>query len=338
MKFSNILFFYLLLFVIPIVIIFEYVSEKNKRNFLNKLFSKENIKKLFVKYDLRLIELKKVSKIIGLSFLIFALSGPKFGNKIVEMKKRGVDVIIAVDVSKSMLAQDIKPNRLEKAKLELFTLIDKLSGNRLGIIAFAGKPFLQCPLTLDTATSKMFLDSLTDELVPVPGTAIGDAIELAVKNFAKEDRKYKAIVLLTDGEDHESDSVAAALLAKKEGVKIFTIGFGTSRGELIPDKDEAGKVIGYKKNKENETIMTKLDDLSLQKIAYQTGGKYYQATDGEVEISRVAEDISDMETKQLKSQKYERYEEKFYYFVFIGLMFIFIEMFLPNGFKKRLNI
>ncbi|MDD5688078.1 MAG: VWA domain-containing protein [Elusimicrobia bacterium] len=338
MGFSAPVFIYILVFVIVFLIILEYSSEKNKREFLKKLFSEDNIQKLFVRYDIRIIELKKVLKISGLFFLLFALAGPKFGAKLVDIKKHGVDVIIAIDVSKSMLAQDIKPSRLEKAKLELSFIIDKLSGNRLGIIAFAGKPFLQCPLTLDTSASKIFMDSITTDLIPVPGTAIGEAIDLAVKNFIKEERKYKALIILTDGEDHESDPLSAALAAKKEGVKIFTIGFGTSQGELIPDKDETGNVTNYKKDKKGETVMTKLDELTLQKIAYETGGKYYQATDGEIEVSRITEDISSMETKQLKAQKYERYEEKFYYFVLIGLILILIEMFLPDGFKKRINI
>lgn len=338
MGFSNLFFIYFLALVIPVIIILEYVSEKRKREFIGKIFSEENIKKLFLRHDLRITELKKVLKISGLFFLVFALSGPRFGAKLMDIKKRGVDVIIAVDVSKSMLAQDMNPNRMEKAKFELRSLVEKLSGNRLGIIAFAGKPFLQCPLTLDTAAVKIFLDSITPDIIPVPGTAIGEAIELAVKNFVREERKYKALILLTDGEDHEGDPVTQALMANKEGVKIFTIGFGTPQGELIPEKDSGGSVIGYKKDKAGETVMTKLAAETLQKIAYETGGKYYQATDGEVEVDLIADDIAGMGTKQLKAKKYEMYEEKFYYFVLIGLILILVEMFLPDGFKKKINI
>lgn len=332
------IFLYFLVLVVGSVAILEYTAEKTKREFVKKVFSEEIIQQLFVRYDLRVIEFKKVLKISGLVFLLVALAGPRFGAKLVNIRKHGVDVIIAIDVSKSMLSEDIKPNRIEKAKLELRSLIDKLSGNRVGLIAFAGKPFLQCPLTLDTSSCKIFLDSITPELIPVPGTAIGEAIDLAVKNFVKEERKYKAIVILTDGEDHETDTVYSALAAKKEGVKIFTIGFGTARGELIPEKDESGKVIGYKKDKKGETIMTKLDEATLQKIAYQTDGKYYQATEGEIEVACISDDISDMETKQLKAQRFERYEDKFYYFVFVGLFLLLVEMFLPDGFQKRLNI
>lgn len=338
MGFSHLFFIYFLILIIPLIIILEYVSEKQKREFIGKTFSPENIKKLFLRRDLRIIELKKVLKISGLFFLVFALSGPRFGSKLMDIKKHGVDVVIAIDVSKSMLAQDMNPNRMEKAKFELRSLVEKLSGNRIGIIAFAGKPFLQCPLTLDTAAVKIFLDSLSTDLIPVPGTAIGEAIELAVKNFVREDRKYKALILLTDGEDHESDPVSRALMAKKEGVKIFTIGFGTPRGELIPEKDAGGSVVGYKKDKDGETVMTKLAAETLQKIAYETGGKYYRSSDGEMEVDLIADDISGMGTKQLKAKKYEMYEEKFYYFILIGLALMLIEMFLPDGFKKRINI
>lgn len=338
MIFTYPIFIYILIILIPAIVVLEYICEKQKREFVKSLFSSENIQKLFCGYDLRLMELKKVLRISGLFFLIFALSGPKFGAKLVDIKKHGVDVIIAIDVSKSMLAQDMKPSRLEKAKFELRSLIDKLSGNRIGIIAFAGKPFLQCPLTLDTSACKIFLDSITTELIPVYGTAIGETIDLAVKNFVREERKYKALLLLTDGESHEDDPVSSALAAKKEGVKIYTIGFGSDKGDLIPEKDASGNVVGYKKDKQGETVMTKLDEGTLQKIALVTGGKYYQATESGIEISRIADDISDMGTKQLRAKKYERYEERFYYFVFIGLILILAEFFLPDGFKKKLSI
>jgi Ca-activated chloride channel family protein len=339
MAFTSTFILYLLIILVPVLIFAEYYSEKHRREFLNSLFSRENAEKLLTGYNIRLIELKKVMKTLGLLFLIFALAGPRFGAKMMTVKKQGVDVIIAVDVSRSMLAPDIQPSRLEKAKQELQLLIDKLSGNRIGIIAFAGKPFLQCPLTMDTAACKIFMDSLTTDLIPVPGTAIGDAIDLAVKNFVKEERKYKALILLTDGEDHETDPLSAAASAGKEGVRIYTIGFGTAQGDLIPEKDDAtGAVTGYRKDKKGNTVMTKLDEQTLQKIADSTDGKYYRATDGEIEVSRIAEDISGMETRQISSKKYERFEEKFYYFLFIGLVLILVETFLPDGMGANTEI
>jgi len=338
MGFSSIYFIYFMILILPAVVFAEYISERRKREFLKSLFSQESMEKLFVRYDVRIIELKKVLKISGLFFIMFALAGPKFGAKLVTIKRHGVDVVIAVDVSKSMLAQDMKPSRLEKAKYELHNLVDKLSGNRIGIVAFAGKPFLQCPLTLDMSAVKTFLDSLSADIIPVPGTSLGEAIDLSVKSFVNKERKYKALIILTDGEDHESDPLSSADAAKKEGVKIFTIGFGTSQGELIPETDESGGITGYKKDKSGQTVMTKLDEATLGKIAFETGGKYYQATDGEIEVSRIAEDISSMEGKELKSQKYERYEEKFYYFVLIGLVFILLEMFLPDSFSNKVNL
>ncbi len=338
MAFSSVILLYFLIIAIPAVILTEYVSERKKREFLRSLFSRESMQKLFFGYDARIVELKKVLKIIGLFFLLAALAGPRFGAKLMTVKRSGVDVIIAVDVSRSMLAQDMKPNRLERAKFELQNLISKLEGNRIGIIAFAGKPFLQCPLTLDNSAARELLCSIDANLIPVPGTAIGDAIDLAVKSFVNKERKYKALILLTDGEDHDSDPLAAADGAKRDGVKIYTIGFGSAQGELIPETDASGGISGYKKDKSGQTVMTKLDEQTLGKIAYDTGGKYYQATDGEIEVSRVAEDISGMEGKELKSQKYERYEEKFYYFVFAGLVFLLLEMFLPDGFSGKVNL
>ena len=338
MMFSSLTFICFLVIAVPAVVFIEYTAERNKRKFLRSVFSTENMQKLFLRYDARIIEMKRVLKVTGLFFLMLALAGPRFGAKLVTIKRSGVDVIIAVDVSKSMLAQDMKPNRLERAKFELQNLISNLSGNRIGIIAFAGKPFLQCPLTLDDSAAKELLGSIYTNLIPVPGTAIGDAIDLAVNSFVNKERKYKALILLTDGEDHESDVVSAADRAKKDGVKIYTIGFGSPQGELIPETDESGRVSGYEKDKSGQTVMTKLDQTALEKIAYDTDGKYYRATDGEIEVSRLADDISGMEGKELKSQKYDRYEEKFYYFVFAGLVFLLLEMFLPDSFSEKVNL
>jgi len=338
MLFSAKFYLYLTAVLIPAIILLEFAVEHRKRKFLKDMFSRDITKKLFVNYDPRILELKKVLRITGFLLILFALAGPRFGMRFVNIKRRGVDIILAIDVSKSMLAPDIKPTRIEKAKGELARLVNMLSGNRIGIIAFAGKPFLQCPITLDTGAVRLFLDSINTDMIPIPGTAIGEAIQLAAKSFLSGEKQYKALILLTDGEDHESNPTDYISLAKREGIRIYTIGFGTVRGDLIPEKDGSGSVVSYKKDKKGETIMTRLNEDALRELALKTGGEYYGASDGGIEVNRIAESVSEMENKQLSSGKYDMYEEKYYYFLLAALVLVLTEMFLPDKMPGRLKI
>ncbi len=249
-------------------------------------------------------------------------------------KRYGVDILVAIDTSSSMLAQDIKPNRLEKAKLEVSSLIDKLKGDRVGILTFAGDSFLQCPLTLDYSAVKMFLSIIEPDMMPRPGTAMGDAIRLAAKSFIKKERKHKVLVFLTDGEDHETNPVEAANEAKKEGIIIYTIGIGTKKGEPIPVIDDAGNVKGYKKDRSGEIIMTRLDETTLQKIALITDGKYYHATAGEFELDKIYDEIDKMEKRELSNRIFMQYEDRFQYFLGFAFILLCIEFIIGDRKKK----
>lgn len=254
---------------------------------------------------------KSILILLAVAFMILALARPQWGTKLRTVKREGQDILIALDVSTSMLAEDIKPNRLEKAKHAIASLIDQFRGDRVGLIAFSGKAFVQCPLTLDYGAVKMFLDAMDPEAIPVPGTAIEEAILKAVESFSKTERKHKVLILITDGEDHAGDPLRAAKVASNEGVVIYTVGIGTPEGVPIPVKDERGNPLGFKKTRQGEVVMTKLDEITLEKVALETGGKYYRATPGEMELKKIYDDILKMEKKTLQSKEFEQYEERF---------------------------
>ncbi len=246
------------------------------------------------------------------------------------MRQKGADIVIAVDVSSSMLAEDVKPNRMSKAKETLSALISQLGGNRVGIIAFAGTAFWQCPLTLDTSAANMFLQIMDANIIPLGGTSLGDAIRLAREGLSKTSPGSKAIVLLTDGEDHDSDPEGAAAAAARDSIKIFPIGFGSTGGEPIPVRDEQGNFSGYKKNKKGETVMSKLDEAGLSKIASVTGGEYFRAADGNVDIGRLVNDLQGLNKKSVSSRTNREYEARFAYFLFIGILLLLAEYFIPE--------
>jgi Ca-activated chloride channel family protein len=234
-----------------------------------------------------------------------------------------------------MNAEDVKPNRLEKAKGEIIGFIDKLEGDRIGLVAFAGKAFIQCPLTLDYGAVRIFLDSVNTKIIPVPGTAIGEAIRCAIGAFNQKERKYKALILLTDGEDHGTQPIKAAEEAKKHGIRIYTIGIGSPEGEPIPIRGATGAIIGYKRDAKGNIVMSKLDEITLEKIALITNGKYYRATPGEIELDKIYKEICKMEKKELFTRKFTQYEDRFQIFLVIALFVLCLECVISD--RKRIK-
>ena len=327
---SNALF---LLFLLPALAVFFLIYFRQKARH-TAMFSE---KALLAKISTANARAQKISAFIitaACAFLIMALARPQFGTKLVEVKERSSDIVIAVDVSTSMLAQDLKPTRLDKAKLLLSRLVQQLGGNRIGIVAFAGTAFWQCPLTLDISGVNMFLDIMDTSLIPLPGTSIGSAINLSSSGLAKAAPKSKAIVLLTDGEDHHSDPEGAAAGAARQGIKIYTIGFGNPSGEPIPVLDEHGKFTEYKKNKKGEVIMSKMDESLLSKISAMTGGEYFRASDGDIDTARLVDDINGLEKVKTTSRLNRQYEERYQYFLFLGLALLILEILLPKTVRE----
>jgi Ca-activated chloride channel family protein len=316
-------------------IIFFVWTVKYKRYLLKRFGNLEILQKLMQSYSPQRRNLKYMLIILSYIFFVIALANPQIGKRLEEFTRKGVDIMVALDVSTSMLAEDIKPNRLEKAKHEIGKLIDLLEGDRIGLIAFAGIAHVQCPLTLDYSAAKLFLNIMDIDLIPQPGTAVGEAIKKAIPAFNSEDRKHKVLILITDGESHESDPLEIATEAEKEGIIIYTVGIGSAQGVPIPLYTKSGNKTGFKKDRQGNVVTTKLDVVTLQKIAYQTGGKYYLATSGEAELEEIYDEISAMEKKELTSKRFSQYEDRFQIFLILGLILIILELLIPE--KKRLK-
>ncbi len=335
MRLAQPLFVYILIVAIPMSILFFWVVFKLKEKAKKRFGSLDLINKLSSSFSPARQKLKVFMLILALFFLLFSLARPQFGTRMAMLKRKGVDIIIALDTSLSMLAEDMKPNRLEKAKREVDGLIDRMKGDRVGLVAFAGASFVQCPLTLDHSAAKMFLDIIDTDLIPRPGTAIGSAILTSVKAFEQTERKFKVLVLITDGEDHQSNPIEAAKTAAKEGIRVYTIGIGSVQGEPIPIRDEKGKVLQFKKTRDGEVVVSRLDEMTLQKIALETGGKYYHATPGEMELDKIYDEISRMEKKELEGKLLTQYEDRYQYFLIFSLIFLTIEFFISERRSKR---
>lgn len=308
---------------------------KYKQILLERFGNPEILSKLMHSYSPRRRNLKYFLIILSYIFFVIGLANPQIGKKLEDFTRKGVDIIVALDVSASMLAEDIKPNRLEKAKHEVSQLIDLLEGDRIGLIAFSGIAHVQCPLTLDYSAAKLFLSIMDKDIIPQPGTAVGEAIKKAIPAYNSEDRKHKVLILITDGEDHESDPLEAAKEAEKEGVIIYTVGIGSVQGVPIPVYSTRGTQSGFKKDRQGNVVTTKLDVLTLQKIAYQTGGKYFLASSGEAELDAIYDEISDMEKKELISKRFSQYEDRFQIFLLIGLILLILEILIPE--RKRVK-
>ncbi|MDD5066064.1 MAG: VWA domain-containing protein [bacterium] len=322
--------------LIVLVLLFYYGLILKKR--LIRSFGDINIIRKFSSLDFKIYRKKAILLLVVIFLVFFSLARPQWGNRTVKSNRKGLDILILLDVSRSMLAGDMLPNRLTKAKHEIERLVDYLQGDRIGLITFSGRSFLQCPLTIDYSAFVMYLDNTDINSVPVPGTAIADALERSINSFPQVEKKYKVVILLTDGEDHEGNVVEAAQKARDEGVVIFTIGIGSVNGELIPIHDSNGNTVGYKKDKAGNPVLSRLDEVTLEKIAVLTGGKYYKATESEFELKKVYDDIQSMEKKTIFGRLLTQREDRYQWFLLPALLLLFLEIFLKeknkNG-KKR---
>jgi Ca-activated chloride channel family protein len=334
LRFENVDALYLLFFL-PLLVLLFVLFDKQRAKKLKKIGNEEIIQKLTVGLSLSKRWKKRVYELSALAFLIIALANPQIGAKMEEVKREGIDILVALDVSKSMLAEDIAPNRLKKAKHEIREFIDGLRGDRIGLIPFAGTAFTQCPLTLDYSTAEMFLDLMDIYTIPRPGTSIGSAIESAINSFPEKDRKYKVLVLITDGEDHESDIEQISAEAKEHGIVIYTIGIGALEGAPIPEFDKFGNKIGFKKDYDGNIVTTKLDVETLRKISSKTGGKFFHVSPEQSELDVIFSEISRMEKKELGSKEFTTFDDQFQWFLGIALLFLILNFFTDERELKK---
>ena len=319
----------LLIFLIPVFFILQALVLSLRRRRIRKMGDERLVSLLMPSYSRAKTWVRLTLFSIGFFFLAIGLSRPQIGAKLKEHKTRGAEIMIVLDVSNSMLAEDYSPNRLERAKLAISRLVDKLRDDRIGLVVFAGNSFVQLPITTDYVSAKMFLSSISTESVTIQGTAIGEAINTAVKSFSAQSEKSRAVIVITDGENHEDDPVQAASQAAQLGVKVYTIGVGSPEGKPIPVGGE------LMKDKDGNIVVTRLDEAVLRDVASAGGGLYVRAGNNEFGLNPIIEDIRKMDDEEFNSIVFEEYDEQFASFLAIALLFFVVEMLVGERRSKR---
>lgn len=332
-RFANPYFLYLLIVIPLLVAMFVYITYQQKIR-LREFGNPDLLKRLMPNASVIRPQLKFYTLMVVLVLMIVALARPQFGSKLQTAKKQGVEAMIVLDVSNSMMAQDIQPNRLERSKLILSKLIDDMVDDKIGLIVFAGDAFVQLPITTDNVSAKMFLSSINPNLVPRQGTAIGTAIDLAIQSFGpNESEAGRTIIVITDGENHEDDAIGAAKLAQEKGITVNVVGMGTPEGTPIP----VGGTMSFRKDKDGNVVVTKLNETMCRQIAEAGSGIYVRADNSNTALKVVSGQIGEMQKGNLETKSYAEYDEKFYIFVWIALFLLVIEFYVFNRQNKALN-
>lgn len=270
---------------------------------------------------------------VALAFLVVAVARPQWGEREATIEQEGVQVVVALDVSASMLAQDVKPDRLTRAKLEMIELMDRLDGDEIGLVLFSGSAFIQLPLTADYNTARRFLDAANTNAISRPGTVVGRAIRMAAIAFDEEREGSKVILLMTDGEDSETDPVAAAREAAEQGITIFTVGFGSAQGEPVPEINGAGQVVGFKTDRAGNQVLSRLDEASLRAVADAAGGSFFRAGGA---AAAIADRIDGLEAARLDSRVETQRIERFQIFLAIAVLALAAAELIPEStFRRR---
>ena len=327
--------------IIPLLVMLLFIGDRIwKSNIQDNFLSKNALMRLSPNISSFKPYLRIFTILFCLIFLVLAMINPQMGTKMETFKRFGVDIVFAVDVSRSMLAEDIVPNRLEKSKQLVNQIINTLNGDRIGIVAYAGKAFPQLPITTDYSSGKMFLQSMNTDMISSQGTAIDEAIQLATNYYDDESKIERILIIISDGEDHNDVSVDMAKIASEKGIIIYTIGVGKEKGAPIPIKKN-GIIQSYKKDNKGEVVITKLNRQVLVDIANQTGGEFIDGTETTFVVNRIGEILKETEKKEFESKKFSEYKDQFQWFLAIGLLLLFIEIFLFDSktfWVKKLNL
>ena len=333
-RFAHPNYLYALVLIPVLAFIYLVVAKRRKKN-LEKFGNMEVISSLMPEASFVRPTVKFYILLFALFALIITMAGPQFGTKLETIKRKGIEIMIALDVSNSMNATDIEPSRLERAKRAIARLVDKLVNDRIGIIVFAGEAYTQLPITTDYPSAKMFLNSINTDIVPTQGTAIGAAIDLAVKSFSDQKDINRAIIVITDGENHEDDPVAAAKRAAEKGIKVYTVGMGLPQGAPIPVK--GGQQNQFMKDRQGNVVISKLDEKTLQKIAIEGNGAYIPANNIRNGINNLLKQLSHLEKKEIDAKVYTEYEDQFQYFAALALLLLLLEIFLLERKNRHLK-
>lgn len=337
-RFGNIEYLWGLL-IIPLLAVFFAWSRISRRKALRKFGNREILNELMPFRSQSRPVLKFVILMLALAFFVVGIARPQFGSKLKTEKREGVELIIALDVSNSMMAEDIQPNRLERAKRAISRLVDRLRDDKIGLIVFAGDAYTQLPITTDYNSAKLFLNSVNTQIVPKQGTAIGAAIDLAHRSFTPNGEANKAIIVITDGENHEDDAVSAAQSAVDDGIIVHTIGMGLPSGSPIPVLRNGQT--DYLKDRDGKVVVTKLNEQMLEQIAAAGEGIYVRANNAQVGLNALFDEINNMEKQEMETRTFSEYDDQFQYFFAIGLFLLLLEFVIlerKNKYLKNINL
>lgn len=332
-RFANTEFLYLLLLA-PVIVVLWIINDYRRKRALKRFGDTGLVKSLMPDVSAYRPFVKMIIQCIAIIAISILLARPQFGSKVEEVKRQGVEVIIALDVSNSMLAEDIQPNRLERAKQAISRLVETLSEDKLGLIVFAGDAYTQIPVTTDYISAKMFLSTISPQIVPKQGTAIGSAIDLGMRSFSQGDNKSRALIIITDGENHEDDPVAKAREAAEKGIIIYTIGIGSKEG--VPITTNTNGKTDFMKDPDGNTVITRLDEAILQEVAVTANGKYVRANNSNIGLDQIFEDIRKLKKQELEGTVYTEYNDQFQFFAGLSLLLLFIDFLIMDRKNRRL--
>lgn len=328
------------LLIVPILIVMYLLQQLWKRRAQKKFANKALLNRLSPNKSVFKSGLKLVVLCLAFASLVVALVNPKNGSKLETIKREGLDIVFAVDVSKSMLAEDVAPNRLEKSKQLVTQIVNNLASDRVGIIAYAGKAFPQLPITTDYASAKMFLNNLNTDMLSSQGTAINEAIELAKTYYDDDQETNRVLIIISDGEDHSEVSASIAEEASEEGIRIFTIGVGNVKGGPIPIKRN-GVILNYKKNKQGETVVTKLNEDTLKAIADEANGAYIKGQSTDKVVDEIRDILNKMDKTEFEAKQFSDFKDQFQWFLGFAILLLFLDIFLlerKTAWLKKLNL
>ena len=340
LRYDNIDFLYFLA-LIPLITIGLYFYNRWQKKSIEKFGDENLVTELMQNHSKARKNIKNTLFIFSIAFLIIGISNPQIGTKMEEVKREGVDLMIAIDLSHSMMAQDIKPNRLERAKQAISRLIDKLEGDRIGLVVFAGEAYVQLPITTDYSAAKLFLSTVNTSIIPTQGTKIGNAIDLCIKSFDQENNQNKAIIIITDGENHDEEAISSAKTAQEQNIYIHTLGMGLTKGGPIPIYNKYGSTSEFRKDREGNIIITKLNEKILKEIAQTGMGTYIRANNSKSGLSVLFDEINKLEKKEIGTMIFTNYKDRFQIFIGISLILLILNLIIlqrKNSWKTNINL
>lgn len=326
--------------LVPVVLLVFWLHARWRRKALERLGDWDVLQQVIPTFSKAMHWWKRFFLVLGITALIIGIANPQVGTKYEEVKREGFELMICLDISNSMMAEDLTPNRLARAKQSISKLIDRLKSDRIGVVVFAGDAYIQLPLTVDHAAAKLFLRTIGTDMIPTQGTDIAKAIELAKGSFNMESKANKAVVVITDGESHESDALDQAIATAESGITVHTVGIGSAEGSPIPQYRN-GRMMGYRKDRSGNTVVTKLNETLLQKIAAAGGGTYVRANNTSVGLDLLMDELESMERAEYGSKMFTSYEDRFQIFLAVALFFLLIELLIPSrklGFLSGIDI